>query len=115
MVRSALNCSAAFRLLVLGGVIVVVTAALWFTVIFVAAHLTSVRIRNKRQYLALSADSVNRPPSERPVHSTLIHNRGGARSPRSPAAEKINESYVGRVLRLTLLAPDIGLDGSRPM
>jgi hypothetical protein len=23
------------------------------------------------------------------------------------AAEKINESYVGRVLRLTLLAPDI--------
>jgi hypothetical protein len=33
------------------------------------------------------------------------------------AAEKINESYVGRVLRLTLLAPDIVeaiLDGRQP-
>jgi DNA-binding IscR family transcriptional regulator len=34
------------------------------------------------------------------------------------AAEKINESYVGRVLRLTLLAPDtveaIWTGGSRP-
>ena len=33
------------------------------------------------------------------------------------AAEKINASYVGRVLRLTLLAPDIVeaiLDGRRP-
>lgn len=33
------------------------------------------------------------------------------------AAEKINESYVGRVLRLTLLAPDIIeaiLDGRQP-
>jgi hypothetical protein len=31
------------------------------------------------------------------------------------AAEKINESYVGRVLRLTLLAPDIveGILGGR--
>jgi hypothetical protein len=32
-------------------------------------------------------------------------------------AEKINESYVGRVLRLTLLAPDIVeaiLDGRQP-
>jgi hypothetical protein len=90
-----------------GGVIVIVTVALWFTVSFVAAHLTSVRIRNKRQYLALSADSVNRPPSERSVHPTLIHNRGGAQSPRSPAAEKINPSYVSRVLRLTLLTPGI--------
>ena len=34
------------------------------------------------------------------------------------AAEKINKSYVGRVLRLTLLAPDIveefRMDDSRP-
>jgi hypothetical protein len=33
------------------------------------------------------------------------------------AAEKINESYVGRVLRLTLLAPDIVeavLNGRQP-
>lgn len=33
------------------------------------------------------------------------------------AAEKINEAYVGRVLRLTLLAPDIVeaiLDGRQP-
>jgi hypothetical protein len=33
------------------------------------------------------------------------------------AAEKINESYVGRILRLTLLAPDIVeamLDGRQP-
>jgi hypothetical protein len=33
------------------------------------------------------------------------------------AAEKINESYVGRVLRLTLLAPDIVeaiLEGRHP-
>jgi DNA-binding IscR family transcriptional regulator len=33
------------------------------------------------------------------------------------AAEKINESYVGRVLRLTLLAPDIAeaiLGGRQP-
>ncbi len=33
------------------------------------------------------------------------------------AAEKINESYVGRVLRLTLLAPDVVeaiLDGRQP-
>jgi hypothetical protein len=33
------------------------------------------------------------------------------------AAEKINESYVGRVLRLTLLAPDIAeaiLNGRQP-
>jgi hypothetical protein len=33
------------------------------------------------------------------------------------AAEKINESYVGRVLRLTMLAPDIVeaiLDGRQP-
>jgi hypothetical protein len=34
------------------------------------------------------------------------------------AAEKINESYVGRILRLTLLAPDIVeaiLDGRQPV
>jgi hypothetical protein len=34
------------------------------------------------------------------------------------SAEKINESYVGRVLRLTLLAPDIVeaiLDGQQPV
>ncbi len=34
------------------------------------------------------------------------------------AAEKINESYVGRVLRLTLLAPDIVeaiLNGRQPV
>ena len=34
------------------------------------------------------------------------------------AAEKINETYVGRVLRLTLLAPDIieaVLDGRQPV
>jgi hypothetical protein len=34
------------------------------------------------------------------------------------AAEKINESYVGRVLRLTLLAPDIveeSLNGRQPV
>jgi hypothetical protein len=37
--------------------------------------------------------------------------------PEIAAAEKINESYVGRVLRLTLLAPDIVeeiLGGRRP-
>ena len=36
---------------------------------------------------------------------------------RDAAAEKINESYVGRVLRLTLLAPDIVeavLNGRQP-
>jgi hypothetical protein len=34
------------------------------------------------------------------------------------AAEKINESYVGRVLRLTLLAPDLVeaiLEGRQPV
>jgi hypothetical protein len=34
------------------------------------------------------------------------------------AVEKINESYVGRILRLTLLAPDIVeaiLDGCQPV
>ena len=38
-------------------------------------------------------------------------------SRKSPSAEKINASYVGRVLRLTLLAPDIVeaiLDGRQP-
>jgi hypothetical protein len=37
--------------------------------------------------------------------------------PEIAAAEKINESYVGRVLRLTLLAPDIVeaiLNGRQP-
>jgi hypothetical protein len=79
-----------FSYSILEGVIVIVTAAFWFAVIFVAAHSTSGMIRNNNKYLALSAGSVNRSPSERPMHLTLIHNCGGARPPRSAAAEKIN-------------------------
>ena len=37
----------------------------------------------------------------------LPENRTHATIAEIAAAEKINESYVGRVLRLTLLAPDI--------
>jgi hypothetical protein len=53
------------------------------------------------------------------VHPTLIHNRGGRTRPIAEiaAAEKIDKSYVGRVLRLTLLAPDVVeaiLDGRQP-
>src|ERR1700758_4062260 len=41
---------------ILGGVIVIVTAALGLTVVFVAAHSTSIRIRNNTKCLVLSAD-----------------------------------------------------------
>jgi hypothetical protein len=37
----------------------------------------------------------------------MLENGTHATSAEIAAAEKINESYVGRVLRLTLLAPDI--------
>jgi hypothetical protein len=40
------------------------------------------------------------------MHLTLIHNCGGARSPRSPAAEKIS-AYVSLVLPADVLAPEI--------
>jgi ABC transporter substrate binding protein len=41
---------------ILGGAIVIVTAALRLTVVFVAAHSTSIRIRNNTKCLVLSAD-----------------------------------------------------------
>jgi hypothetical protein len=47
----------------------------------------------------------------------MLENGTHATIAESAAAEKINESYVGRVLRLTLLAPDIVeaiLDGRQP-
>ena len=49
-VGSALDCLAAFRLLGPGGVIVlVITTVFWLTIIFVAAHSTSIRIHDKNQ------------------------------------------------------------------
>ena len=47
----------------------------------------------------------------------MLENGAHATIAEIAAAEKINESYVGRILRLTLLAPDIVegiLDGRQP-
>jgi ABC-type molybdate transport system substrate-binding protein len=43
------------------------------------------------------------------VHPTLIHDRDGARPPRSPAAERSTLPNVSRVLRLTLPAVGYGV------
>jgi len=54
------------------------------------------------------------------VHPTLIHNRGGRTRPIAEiaAAEKIDESYVGRVLRWLCwrqtLSRRFWMDDSRP-
>ena len=48
----------------------------------------------------------------------LLETRAFATVEEIAAAEKINASYVGRVLRLTLLAPEIAeaiLDGRQPV
>lgn len=48
----------------------------------------------------------------------MVENGTHANIAEIAAAEKINESYVGRTLRLTLLAPDIVkaiLDGRQPV
>ena len=37
----------------------------------------------------------------------MLENGAHSDHPRDRSAEKINETYVGRVLRLTLLAPDL--------
>jgi hypothetical protein len=84
-----------------------------------------------RRKLVISPDSVSTVASSRPrVDNTMIKALARAFRWRKlletgvfatveeiAAAEKINASYVGRVLRLTLLAPDIIeaiLDGRQP-
>ena len=74
--------------------------ALFNSVVLVASYLAVAAL------ISGIADATMAQPRDRKFFHPSP-NRGGARSPRSPAAEKINASYFGRVLRLTLLAPEI--------